>query len=323
MDTTTPSYVLYDLLAPQRSMLEEVIEGLSRPRKEMQSKYFYDARGCELFEAICDLPEYYPTRSEIAIMRDHSDEMAAAMAPGCAVIEIGCGNSAKTQQLLQALRPPVFVPVDIASEQLQTSCNALKQSFPAMTIAAVRADFNLPIDLGFSELRHTPDRLLYFPGSTIGNLTPPEAQQFLERWRPLLGDRGGALIGVDLRKDAALLNAAYNDAQGVTAAFNLNLLERCNRELGANFDLSAFSHRAYFNADIGRVEMHLVSAREQRVNMGDCVFDFDRGETIHTENSCKYSINGFQELARNAGFNPAQHWTDNDGLFSVHYLKVH
>jgi dimethylhistidine N-methyltransferase len=303
-------------------MLDEVLAGLARPQKEIAPKFFYDARGCELFEAICSLPEYYPTRAELAIMRSHARAMAGLAGSGCALIEIGCGNSGKTQFLLEALRPQVFVAVDIAREQLEASCNALARSFPQMAIAAVRADFAQPVRIPAPELQHARCRMLYFPGSTIGNFTLADARAFLARWAPLLGAGGSALVGVDLKKGEALFNAAYNDAQGVTAEFNLNLLRRINRELGADFELAAFRHRAFYDAASGRVEMHLESLRPQRVTIAGREFEFRAGETIHTENSCKYAIDEFQDLARAAGFEPVQCWCDDERLFSVHYLTL-
>ncbi|MBI4192561.1 MAG: L-histidine N(alpha)-methyltransferase [Betaproteobacteria bacterium] len=303
-------------------MLDEVLAGLARPQKEIAPKFFYDARGCGLFEAICDLAEYYPTRTELAIMRLHAHAMAGLLGPDCALIEIGCGNSEKTRLLLDALRPAVFVAIDIAREQLEASCSALAQSLPGMAIVALRADFAQPVALPLDELQHSGRRILYFPGSTIGNFTPAEARAFLARWAPQLGAGGGALIGVDLKKDHALLNAAYNDARGVTAEFNLNVLRHLNRALGADFDPAAFRHHAFYNAELGRIEMHLVSLRPQRVTIGGHVFELRAGETIHTENSCKYGRAEFEDLGRAAGFEPVQCWTDDRGLFSVHYFTL-
>ncbi len=316
------SYTYHDSLAPQAGMRAEVLAGLAKAQKEIPPKYFYDARGCELFEAICGLPEYYPTRTELAIMRAHAPAMAAALGPACALIEIGCGNSEKSRLLLQAARPAAFVAVDIAREQLETSCKALTSAFPGMKVSAIRADFSHPFALPSGGLPHDSRRVLYFPGSTIGNFTAEEARSFLQRWAPELGQGGGALIGVDLKKDSALLNAAYNDAPGITAAFNLNVLRHINRELGADFDLHAFRHRAGYNAADSRVEMHLESVRQQRVTVAGRAFDFAAGETIHTENSCKYSIVEFQELGRAAGYLPVACWSDAARLFAVHYFAV-
>ena len=318
----TPTRIfIHDQLPPQHSMLDEVWAGLSRPQKELAPKFFYDARGCELFAAICGLPEYYPTRAELAIMQKHARAMAGAAGPDCALIEIGCGNSAKTRALLTELRPRAFMAVDIAREQLETSCQALAREFPAMRIVALRADFAQAIELPAAELPGAR-RVLYFPGSTIGNFTPFEARAFLARWAPLLGPGGGALVGVDLKKNPAVLNAAYNDAQGVTAEFNLNVLRHINRELGADFDLAAFRHQARYDAAHGRIEMHLESLKPQRVKLADRTLLFRAGETIHTENSYKYAIDEFQDLARAAGYQPQQCWTDDARLFAVHYLTL-
>lgn len=312
----------HDLLPQQQSMLDEVLAGLAKPQKEIAPKFFYDARGCGLFEAICGLTEYYPTRAELAIMRSHARAMARMLGPDCTLIEIGCGNSEKTQLLLEALQPRLFVPVDIAREQLEASCSALARLFPEMATVALRADFTRPVALPFRELKQARRRILYFPGSTIGNFTPADARVFLAHWAPLLGAGGGALIGVDLKKDPAVLHAAYNDAQGVTAEFNLNLLRHVNRETGADFNLAAFRHRAFYDPARGRIEMHLESLRPQRVTIGGRGFEFRAGETIHTENSYKYAIEEFQDLARAAGLEPVQCWCDDERLFSVHYLTL-
>jgi dimethylhistidine N-methyltransferase len=321
MVETSARISFYDLLPPQQSMRDEVWAGLAGPQKEIAPKFFYDARGCELFEAICSLAEYYPTRAELAIMRKHARAMGEALGPDCALIEIGCGNSEKARALLTELKPRVFAAVDIAREQLETSCAALAQSFPAMRIVALRADFAREVALPAAELG-SARRVLYFPGSTIGNFTPLEARAFLARWAPLLGAGGGALIGVDRKKSPAILDAAYNDAQGVTAEFNLNVLRHINRELDADFDLAAFRHRAHYVAAQGRVEMHLESLKAQRVTVSGRAFEFRAGETIHTENSCKYEIAEFRALAQAAGYRAQHCWTDDDNLFSVHYFTL-
>jgi dimethylhistidine N-methyltransferase len=310
---------LTDLAPPAVSLRDEVLAGLARPQKAIPPKFFYDARGCELFDAICELPEYYPTRTELAIMRAHAGEMAAWLGGGCALIEIGCGNSEKTRLLLEHLQPTAFVPVDIAAEQLEASCGALAQAFPGLRIYPVRADFAHPVTLP-SALAPAREqrRVLYFPGSTIGNFTREEALAFLRRWKPLLGATGALLIGVDLKKDAAVLEAAYNDAAGITAAFNMNLLARFNRELGADFDLAAFRHRAFYDTALGRIEMHLESLRAQTVTVAEKRFSFAAGETIHTEISCKYSLEEFRALGSEAGYAPAAVWTDPARLFAVH-----
>ena len=315
-----PAFV--DLHRDADRFLEEVIAGLSRPLKELPPKYFYDERGSELFEAICGLPEYYPTRAELEIMRDHAGEMARQLGPGCAVIEYGSGSGRKTRLLLKALSPVAYVPIDIAREQLHVTAAEIAAEFPRLAVTAVCADYSRSFRL--PQLAGAPARrrVVYFPGSTIGNLSLPEAAGFLANARRLVGPGGGMLVGVDLKKDAARLNAAYNDARGITAAFNLNLLARINRELEADFDLASFRHHAFYNGTLGRIEMHLVSLADQRVRVGRAGFGFRGGETIHTENSYKYSVDEFRALALSAGFEPARCWTDGERLFAVHYLAV-
>ena len=313
-------FSFHDLSPDPGNFLEDVIEGLSRSQKTLPPKYFYDERGCELFEAICGLPEYYPTRTETAIMQAHVHDMVRHLGPRCALIEYGSGNSRKTRILLDQLDAAVYMPIDIAAGQLRISCAGLAQAYPRLAIVAVCADYMRPLTLPVAAAAER--RVVYFPGSTIGNLTVPEAASFLGNVRRLVAAGGGLLIGVDLKKDPALLDAAYNDAQGVTAEFNLNLLARANRELGADFDLSAFRHRAFYNAEPGRIEMHLVSGRAQRVHVRDREFHFRADETIHTENSYKYSEAEFQALAGGAGFEPVQCWIDPDRLFAVHYLTA-
>ncbi|MBI2508525.1 MAG: L-histidine N(alpha)-methyltransferase [Betaproteobacteria bacterium] len=320
MASRNARFSFHDFGPDAGDFLKDVIEGLSRDRKALPPKYFYDERGCELFEAICGLPEYYPTRTETAIVQAHARDMARHLGPRCALIEYGSGNSRKTRILLEELDAAVYMPIDIAAGQLRASCAGLARAYPRLPIVAVCADYLRPLAL--PDAGAAGRRIVYFPGSTIGNLTLPEAAAFLGNVRGLVGAGGGLLIGVDLKKDPALLNAAYNDAQGVTAEFNLNLLARVNRELGGDFDLSAFRHHAFYNEEPGRIEMHLVSDGEQRAHVRGREFRFRAGETIHTENSYKYSLAGFQELAGGAGFSPVRCWTDPEQLFAVHYLIV-
>jgi dimethylhistidine N-methyltransferase len=312
----------FDLHAEADRFLEEVTEGLSRPRKALPPKYFYDERGAELFEAICGLPEYYLTRAELAIMAGHAGEMARHLGPGCAVIEYGSGSGRKTRLLLKALAPVAYAPIDISRSQLQVTAKEIAAEFPGLPVTAVCADYSSALEL--PRLAGTPPRrrVVYFPGSTIGNLAPAEAARFLANACRLAGPGGGMLVGVDLKKDAAQLNAAYNDARGITARFNLNVLARINRELGADFDLAAFRHHAFYNETKGRIEMHLVSLRDQRVRVGRAQFAFRGGETIHTENSYKYSVDELQAMASGAGFRPERCWTDAESRFAVHYLAV-
>jgi dimethylhistidine N-methyltransferase len=315
-------FSFHDLHADAGSFLREVISGLSKPRKELSPKYFYDARGCELFDAICELPEYYPTRTEMNMMQDHAGEMAQQLGPQSVLIEYGSGNSRKTHVLIEALAPVAYVPIDIAGGQLSDSAARLSSAFPGLKVVAVCADYSRPLTLPEIDTISARRRVVYFPGSTIGNFTVNEALDFLVNARNLAGAGGAMLIGVDLKKDHALLNAAYNDARGVTAEFNLNLLRRINRELGADFDLAAFRHHAFFNAEVGRIEMHLQSLRQQQAVIDGNVFSFSAGETIHTENSYKYSPDEFSRLAVQAGFDAIHCWIDPQRLFSVHYLAV-
>ncbi len=298
----------------------EVLRGLGESSKSLPPKLFYDQHGSRLFDAITQLPEYYPTRTEIEILREYGSEMADSLGRENVLIELGSGSSLKIQTLLAVLKPLVYVPVDISKEHLMASARALAERFPKLSIRAACADysgpFKLPLDPAWPRLA------AFFPGSSIGNFDPQDARHLLERVARLLGPGGKLLIGVDLRKDPAILNAAYNDSEGVTAAFNLNLLTRINRELGADFDLDAFEHRAYFDEDRSRIEMHLVSLSDQVVRVAGQAFTFRRGESIHTESSYKFSIAGFQELAHDAGFESEQVWTDARGLFSVHCLGV-
>ena len=294
---------------------EDVIAGLSRPQKSLPPKYFYDAAGSRLFERICRLPEYYLTRAELSLTRLHLAAIARFAGKGCELIEYGSGESLKTRLLIRALRPAAYLPVDISPAALEGAKARLSREFPRLEIVPVHGDFSRPLALPRARAR----RVAYFPGSTIGNLTPEEAHGFLSMSR---GHAGRMLVGVDLRKDANVLHAAYNDSRRVTAAFNLNVLARINRELDADFDLKRFAHYAFYNAAAGRIEMHLVSLARQAVRIGRHRFDFDTGESIHTENSYKYSIEGFQRLAAQAGWSAQKAWTDRKGLFALHGLKA-
>ena len=312
-------FAFHDRLPDAGSFLDDVLAGLSRPRKSLPPKYFYDARGSRLFEAICEAPEYYPTRVETKLMTSRADAMARRLGRDCAVIEYGAGSGRKTRILLEALAPASYVPIDIARDQLMATGAAIAREFPRVEVTAVCADYSRPLALPPLAGRR---RVVYFPGSTIGNFTVREAAAFLANARRLAGRGGGMLVGVDLKKDAAVLNAAYNDARGITAAFNLNVLRRINRELGANFELTAFRHHAFYNAARGRIEMHLLSLKDQVIRIARRAVAFRGGETIHTENSCKYTVDEFRGLAHGAGFEPAACWTDPERLFSVHYLAV-
>ena len=303
---------------PAATFREDVLAGLSLPHKALPPKYFYDATGSRLFERICRLPEYYPTRTELKITRESLHEIVRFAGKGCALFEYGSGESLKTRLLIEALRPSVYVLIDISEPALRDAVRRLSRRFPSLGMVAVVGDFSHPLNI--PPYRGRRRRVVYFPGSTIGNLTRDEAHAFLRMTRGQVGSHGAMLVGVDMKKDANLLHAAYNDAKGVTAAFNLNLLARINRELRGDFDLERFSHYAFYNAPLGRVEMHLVSKVAQAVRIGDHRFGFERGESIHTENSYKYSIDEFRSLAAEAGFRGVKTWTDRKGLFSLHGL---
>lgn len=308
----------HDLHPTPADMRAEVLAGLALAQKRLSPKFFYDADGSRLFDAICELPEYYPTRTEIGILRRHGAEMAERLGRDALLIELGSGSSLKIRTLLEALRPAVYMPVDISKEHLLQSAEGLAAAFPGLDVHAVCADYSsafvLPVD------HHDHPRAAFFPGSSVGNFEPDAAARFMARVGQILGPGGRLLIGVDLIKDKRRLEAAYNDADGITAAFNLNLLTRINRELGADFDLDGFRHEAVFNSPLSRVEMHLISTRAQQVQVAGATFDFSEGESIHTECSYKYRIDGFHALAAEAGFTAEQVWTDPDELFSVHCL---
>jgi len=308
----------YNFLPDADSFLHDVLTGLARPHKALPPKYFYDARGCELFEKICALPEYYPTRTEFALMRAHAGAMSKFLGPDCQLIEFGSGSSAKTRILIERLRPPLYVPIDIADAAMRAAASGLAQAFPWLNINGVCADYTRPLTL--PEFVGVPIRrkAVYFPGSTIGNFSPHEAIEFLQLARRMVGRGGALLIGVDLKKDKQVLDAAYSDAAGVTAAFNLNLLARINRELDGDFQLRRFRHKAFYDEDQGRIEMHIESLATQLVHVGTARFHFGAGETIHTEISCKYSVEEFQAVAHRGGFEAEHTWIDADKLFSVH-----
>ncbi|EIC23051.1 L-histidine N(alpha)-methyltransferase [Thiorhodovibrio frisius] len=297
----------------------EVLAGLTQPEKRIPPKFFYDEQGSRLFDAICELPEYYPTRTEIGLLRQYGAEMAELLGHDVVLIELGSGSSLKIRTLLAALRPRVYIPVDISREHLLRSAEGLAAAFPDIEVRAACADYSRPFSLPLQA--DDQPRAAFFPGSSVGNFEPPDAEAFLHRVGTLLGPGGHLLIGVDLRKSEDLLHAAYNDAQGITAAFNLNLLTRINRELEGTFDPAAFHHSAFFNPHDSRMEMHLVSNAPQQVLVAGETFRFSEGESIHTECSYKYSVKDFHALAERAGFKPVRVWTDDQQLFSVHGLR--
>jgi dimethylhistidine N-methyltransferase len=300
--------------------LPELLSGLQREQKQINPRFFYDAHGSELFEQITRLDEYYPTRVERSILSDNAREIAHCCGDDCVLIEPGSGSSEKVRLLLETLRPAAYVPLDISSDFLYESALKLGREYPWLPVYSICADFSS----SWQERTRLPAgrRVVFYPGSTIGNLEPGDAQVFLASLRPLIGEDGGVLVGVDLHKSEDVLNAAYNDAEGVTAAFNLNILNTVNSLTGSDFRLQGFSHRAFYNEARRRIEMHLVSKESQHVKVNGSVIEFLEGESLHTENSYKYSIEGFQSLSQAAGFTVARTWCDENRLFSVHYLTV-
>lgn len=303
---------------PDHSFAQDVIAGLSQQPKKLSPKYFYDEAGSKLFEQITLLPEYYPTRTELRILRDRGTEIARAIPANAALVEFGAGATTKVRLLLKQCAFNAYVPVDISGDFLNGQASELREDFPDLAVYPVTADFTKPFDLP-PEVKDMP-KVGFFPGSTIGNFDPHEACAFLRSARAILGDGATLIVGVDLEKDERVLHDAYNDAAGVTGQFNLNVLARINRELGGNLDLDGFKHRAIYNRERHRIEMHLISRKPQTVRVLDHTATFRTGETIHTESSYKYSIERFTALARGSGWAPRASWTDPDGMFSVHAL---
>ena len=310
----------YDYHPEQSDFYGEVVTGLQATPKVIPPKFFYDEIGSNLFEQICQLPEYYPTRTEQEILSRNAREILNIVGTHSYILEPGCGSCEKIKILLETLKPKAYVPMDISKDFLQKSAQAISDAYPWLDVHAACVDFTAPMELPFCP--DNENKLAFFPGSSIGNFEPKHAKQFLSQVVDMVGEGGGMLIGVDLKKDEQLLRNAYNDNAGVTAEFNLNLLSRINEELDANFNLDHFNHHAFYNAEVGRIEMHLVSQKSQKITVGDHIIDFSKGESIHTENSYKYTVKEFQQLASDAGFMPVQVWTDADQLFSVHYFEV-
>lgn len=312
---------IYTIDEASEEFSRDLVSGLRRKPKEIPCKYFYDARGSELFDRICRLPEYYQTRSETALLREHAGEIARLMGPRVELIEFGAGSLAKVRILLDALdAPQSYVPIDISGDYLLDVVVGLEEDYPDMTLRPVIADFTQELTLPAKEMA-VSRRVGFFPGSTIGNFTRQAAVAFLRNAAKVLKG-GGLLIGTDLVKDPAILHAAYNDQAGVTAAFNKNLLLRANRELGANFDLNHFAHHACYNPTARKIEMYLVSLARQTVRVAGETVRFAEGEAVHTEDSQKYTIEGFTELAVEAGFTPRKSWTDAQRLFAIHWLEM-
>jgi dimethylhistidine N-methyltransferase len=309
------------VLSQESSFEQDLLAALETRPRSISPKYFYDAEGSKLFDRICELPEYYPTRTELSILARHAGAIAAQMGPRAEIVEFGAGSLRKVRLLLDAMEAPArYLPIDISGEHLSASVAALQRDYRGLEVQPLVADYSQRVLLP-AALPGAGQRVGFFPGSTIGNFNPQEALHFLQ----LAGQelRGGALLlGVDLIKDPAVLHAAYNDAQGVTAAFNLNLLARANRELGTRFMLERFAHSAFYNAPQQRIEMHLVSRQRQTVQWGERSFEIEQGETLHTENSYKFTIEGLRRLAAQAGFEPGPAWTDPDQLFCVQWLRA-
>jgi L-histidine N-alpha-methyltransferase len=307
------------IAAPSR-ITREVLEGLRKTPKELSPVWFYDERGSNLFERICELPEYYLTRTELGIMREHAAEMAEHIGPKAAIIELGSGSSLKTRLLLDQLQDScAYVPVDISREQLLDAAGALARDYPALRIVPICADFTRPFDLP-EPILSAHRRVVYFPGSTLGNFELESARDLLASMRALSGG-GAVLVGIDLKKDPKLLERAYDDDAGITAQFNLNALRHVNRELNANFDIKAFEHQAVWKEELSRIEMHLVSRHHQTVQVAGEHVDFARGEHLRTECCHKYTLESFSELARSANLHVARVWMDANSMFGVVLLQ--
>ena len=315
-------FTFHDLAPGEETFRDAVLRGLGGATKSIPCKFLYDARGSALFEAICRLPEYYPTRTEIAILEERAGEIAQRIGPHGRLVEFGSGASSKVRILLRALdRPAAYVPVDISREHLRDAAGGLAADFPSLPVVAVCADYTRSFPL---PPLPGPDgkRVGFFPGSTIGNFEPDAAVDFLANYARILGPGGEMLIGVDRKKDPGILEAAYNDRAGVTAEFNLNLLVRINRELDGDLDLNRFEHVAFYNQTEGRIEIYIRSLANQEAWIAGRPILFAKGELINTEYSYKYSVLEFQALAARAGFNPVDTWTDPADLFSVHYFRL-
>jgi dimethylhistidine N-methyltransferase len=322
MSDPAAATVLLNLQPNAAQFLADVVQGLSARPKTLPCKHFYDERGSKLFDEICDLPEYYLTRAEDEIIKRYSQEMADQIGPGVMLVEYGSGSSTKTRALLDQLADPVaYVPVDISREHLRRTANQLSRAYPHIEILPVCADFTKRFALPAARRRPTHSAV-FFPGSTIGNFQPHETADMLVHLAAMCGTGGGLLIGIDLQKDPQVIDAAYNDAQGVTAEFNLNLLRRINDELGGDFDLGAFEHRAVYNQRLGRVELSLVSTQRQTATVSGHVFAFDADEPILTEYSHKYTVSGFAAMAAKAGLTLRRTWHDAQQRFAVLHFAL-
>lgn len=313
-------FQFFDQHPQHADFYSDIIQGLSASEPYISPKYFYDEIGSKLFEKICATPEYYPTRTEVNIIRDNINDIVENLGEECLLIEPGSGDSYKVRLLLDALRPIAYFPIDISQRYLQDEAQKLAQEFTWLNVHAVCADFTGKLKLPY-HVKAT-NKVAFFPGATIGNFLPEQAVSVLTEIKNMVGLGGGLLIGVDLHKDTAILNAAYNDEKGFTAKFNLNLLTRINRELNANFDVANFKHHAFFNEKKSRIEMHLLSLQNQQIDIGEQKFNFKKDQSILTEYSHKYTRDSFIAVATQAGFEAVECWLDGNELFSVHYLKA-
>lgn len=318
MNVHAPLATAHELDEQTSAFATDVIEALSQHPKKLSPKYFYDATGSELFEQITRLPEYYPTRTELGILRARGNDIKAIIPANAALVEFGAGATTKVRLLLNECEFGAYVPVDISGDFLNAQAEELRGDFPALSVYPVTADFTADFELP-AAVQAMP-KVGFFPGSTLGNFEPHEACKFLRSARAILGEGALLLIGIDLEKDERVLHAAYNDAAGVTGRFNLNVLSRINSELGGDFNLDGFVHRAIYNRERHRIEMHLISRKPQTVHVLGRSFAFRAGESIHTESSYKYSLDRFTALARGSGWTPKASWIDDGGMFSVHAL---
>lgn len=309
-----------DLHPPELDTGAVVLAGLRGKPKSIPPKFFYDTRGSRLFDEICAQPEYYPPDAEREILRERGEEIAEMVGTDHLLVEPGAGSSIKIRLLLDELRPRAYLPMDIAGEHLKSSAQRLADDYPWLDVHAARTDFTHALEI--PQRVPSARRVVFFPGSSLGNFEPGEAIEFLNEIRELVGDDGGLLIGIDTKKDPAILNAAYNDAAGVTARFNLNLLHHLRRELDIRLDPEGFQHYAFYNEALGRIEMHLIAEQAQEVALRGERVPIAKGENIHTENSYKYDPDEFAHLARQAGLRREKYWTDSRDLFSVHYLRA-
>ncbi|MCV2886201.1 L-histidine N(alpha)-methyltransferase [Aestuariibacter sp. AA17] len=317
--STFNEFAFYDFEPETGDMLNDVVKGLSSLPKRLSPKYFYDETGSTLFDQICTLPEYYVTRTEISLLRAHASEMAESVGKQSTLFELGSGSSLKIRMLLDALKPNTYIPMDISKQHLLNASEKIATDYPWLDVNAVCVDYSQYWDSPFTEAEN---KVAFFPGSSLGNFEPNQAKQLLTRIAQLLGQGGMLLIGIDLRKDISILEPAYNDAAGVTAAFNKNILSHINRELSANFNPTNFIHKAIWNDALSRIEMHLLSTSAQEYSVGEHTFYFGEGESIHTENSYKYSVDGFQALAKESGYTSENVWVDAQDLFSIHLFSV-